>query len=160
VLPEKWVDAGFVRRDRTITGLARQCGVDGDGLAATVERFNVQAGRGVDDDFHRGETAYERFFGDPLIGPNNCLAPVAVPPFYALTYFPTDVGTSGGVLTDEHGRVLDGSRQPIAGLYATGNISATVMGRAYLGAGASIGHTMTFGYVAMDHLARVAKQAQ
>jgi 3-oxosteroid 1-dehydrogenase len=159
VIPEKWIEAGFVLRDQSLAGLARQCGIDGEGLEATVARFNVQAGRGVDDDFHRGETAYERFFGDPLIGPNNCLAPVAAPPFYALAYFPTDVGTTGGVLTDEHGRVLDGSGQPIGGLYATGNIAATVMGRAYLGAGASIGHTMTYGYIAMNHACRVAKVA-
>jgi 3-oxosteroid 1-dehydrogenase len=159
VLPEKWIDAAFVLRDQTLKGLARQCGIDGEGLEATVARFNVQAGRGVDDDFHRGETAYERFFGDALLGPNNCLAPVTVPPFYALAYFPTDVGTTGGVLTDEHGCVLDGSGEPIGGLYATGNVSATVMGRAYLGAGASIGHTMTFGYIAMNHVAQVAKVA-
>ena len=41
----------------------------------------------------------------------------------------------------------------IDGLYATGNITATVMGRTYLGAGGSIANTMIFGYVAARHAA-------
>jgi 3-oxosteroid 1-dehydrogenase len=67
--------------------------------------------------------------------------------------FPCDVGTCGGLLTDEHARVLTEAGQPIPRLYAAGNITASLMGRRYLGAGASIGPTCTFGYVAMQHLA-------
>ena len=153
VLPQKWIDAGFVMRDNTIEGLARQCGIDPPGLVSTVARFNDHVRRGVDVDFHRGESAYERFFGDPRLGPNNCLAPIEHPPFYALAYYPTDVGTCGGVVCDEHARVLDGAGTPIPGLYATGNVSASVMGRSYLGAGASIGNTLTFGYIAAEWIA-------
>jgi 3-oxosteroid 1-dehydrogenase len=51
-------------------------------------------------------------------------------------------------LTDEHAQVTGADDQPIAGLYAAGNITATVMGRRYLGPGASIANSMVFGYVA------------
>mgnify|MGYP003408486366 CR=1 FL=1 len=66
---------------------------------------------------------------------------------------PGDIGTCGGLVTDEHARVVDQDDQPIAGLYATGNITATVMGRHYLGPGASIANSMVFGYVAARHAA-------
>jgi 3-oxosteroid 1-dehydrogenase len=152
-LPEQWVRDGFVRRGETLDEIAAQCGIDSDGLAHTVRQFNGYARRGVDVDFHRGESAYDRFMGDPGHGPNNCLAPLDRPPFYAVAIFPCDVGTCGGLLTDEHARVLTEAGQPIPRLYATGNLTASLMGRHYLGAGASIGPTCTFGYVAMQHLA-------
>jgi 3-oxosteroid 1-dehydrogenase len=68
--------------------------------------------------------------------------------------FPADVGTCGGVITNEHAQVLNERDEVIEGLYATGNITATVMGRNYLGAGGSIANTMIFGYVAALHAAR------
>jgi 3-oxosteroid 1-dehydrogenase len=64
---------------------------------------------------------------------------------------PSDVGTCGGLVTDEHARVLGAGGEPLPGLYATGNITATVMGRTYLGAGGSIGNTVVFGFVAAEH---------
>jgi 3-oxosteroid 1-dehydrogenase len=91
--------------------------------------------------------------GDPRHGPNNCLAPIDRAPFYAVAIYPCDVGTCGGLVTDENARVLATSGQPIPGLYATGNITAGVMGRHYLGAGGSIAATCTFGYVAVKTMA-------
>jgi 3-oxosteroid 1-dehydrogenase len=66
---------------------------------------------------------------------------------------PADVGTCGGVITNEYAQVLDEQDQVIDGLYATGNTTATVMGRTYPGAGASIASSMVFGYVAARHAA-------
>jgi 3-oxosteroid 1-dehydrogenase len=80
-----------------------------------------------------------------------CLGPLDEPPYYGVEVVPSDIGTCGGLLTDEHARVLDGDDQPIPGLYATGNSTATVMGRHYLGPGASIASTMVFGYLAARH---------
>jgi 3-oxosteroid 1-dehydrogenase len=142
-----------MKRADSLPELARQCGIDPEGLATTVERFNRFARTGTDQDFHRGESAYDRYMGDPGNKPNPCLAAVQRPPFYGTALYPTDVGTSGGLLTDEHARVLDMSGDPIDGLYATGNTTASVMGRHYPGAGASIGPTCTFGFVAVNHIA-------
>ncbi len=151
VFPREWLDSGALRTASTLEDLARQCGIDPGGLLATVERFNTHAEKGIDPDFGRGQSAYNRCLGDPGHRPNPCLGPIARPPYYAAEVVPSDVGTCGGLLTDEHGRVLDGDDRPIPGLYATGNITATVMGRTYPGAGASIANTMAFGYAAARH---------
>src|SRR5579875_949705 len=152
-LPERWITDGYVKRAPSLDALAADCGIDARGLEATVERFNGFARSGTDTDFHRGENAYDRYMGDPSYRPNNCLAPIDRAPFYAVAVYPCDVGTCGGVLTDEHARVLTDAGKPIPGLYATGNVAASVMGRHYLGAGGSIGHTCTFGFIAMSHIA-------
>lgn len=152
-MPEQWITDGFVKRSSTLEDLARQCGIDPEGLSATVKTFNEDARAGVDTEFHRGETAYDRFMGDPSWKPNNCLAPIETSPFYAVATYPCDLGTFGGVLTDEHARVISTSGSPIPGLYATGNVTAGVTGRYYLGPGASIGPTCTFGFVAANDVA-------
>ncbi|WP_182377733.1 FAD-dependent oxidoreductase [Nocardioides sp. WS12] len=152
-LKKELIDGGFVIRADTLEELAAACKVDPTGLAATVQRWNTMVANGRDEDFARGEGAYNRYQGDPLKRGNNGLAPISRAPYYAVAYVPGDVATLGGVLTDEHARVLDESGQPIPGLYAAGNIAATVMGRTYPGPGASIAHTCTFGMVAVDHVA-------
>jgi 3-oxosteroid 1-dehydrogenase len=152
-LPEEWIDKGLVRRADTVGDLAAQIGVDAGALGETLRRFNGNAVKGVDPDFGRGRSAYNRCLGDPGYKPNPALGPVDKPPFYATEIYPGDVGTCGGLVTDEYARVLDQQGSPIAGLYATGNITATVMGRTYPGAGASIANTMVFGYVAARHAA-------
>ena len=99
----------------------------------------------------RGESAYNRALGDPNHKVHPCLGPIDEAPYYACEVVPGDIGTCGGLVTDEHARVLDQQDQPIEGLYATGNNTATVMGRHYLGPGASIANTMVFGYLAARH---------
>ena len=156
-LPEEWVTQGLVFRSGTVEGLAAQIEVDPAALAGTVRRFNANASQGFDPDFGRGRSAYNRCLGDPGHRPNQALGPLAHPPFYATRIFPGDVGTCGGLITDEHARVIRDDGSLIAGLYATGNITATVMGRTYPGAGASIAATMVFGYVAARHAAGIAR---
>jgi 3-oxosteroid 1-dehydrogenase len=151
--PRRWYAAGVVFRADTVAELAAQAGIDPAGLAKTVTRFAKFAQAGHDADFRRGESAYDRYYGDPRVRPNPNLAPLATPPFYAVRIVPGDLGTKGGLVTDERARVLrpDGSRVP--GLYAAGNASAAVMGHSYAGAGATIGPAMTFGYLAALDLA-------
>lgn len=156
-LPEEWIQAGFIKRADTLAELAAQCGIDAAGLEAAVQRFNGFARSGVDADFHRGENAYDKFMGDPRHRPNNCLAPLERAPFYAVATFPADLATCGGVITDEHSRVLTPDGAPIPRLYATGNMTASLSGHHYLGAGASIGPTCVFGYRAMQDIAQHAK---
>lgn len=154
--PAEWLRSGYMKRAATLEELARMCGIDPAGLAATVERFNDHARRGVDLDFHRGEGAHERYQGDVTNEPNACLGTVEKPPFYAVALYPGDVGTSGGVLCDELAQVLDTNHDPIPGLYAAGNCTASVMGRTYPGAGASIGASFVFSYIGMKHAAQLA----
>ncbi|MCP5041582.1 MAG: FAD-binding protein [bacterium] len=141
----------FLTRANTLAELAAKMGIDADALRETVERFNADAREGVDRDFHRGETAFDKFYGDPDVEPNPCMAPIEKPPFYGLTVVAGELGTKGGLETDEFARVLTNEAEVIPGLYATGNCSASVMGRTYPGAGSTLGPTTTFGYVAARH---------
>ncbi|MET9289006.1 3-oxosteroid 1-dehydrogenase [Nocardia beijingensis] len=159
-LPQKYLDAGIIRQADTLAELAAKIGVPPAALAATVERFNGFARAGRDEDFRRGDSAYDRYYGDPTVRPNPCLAPLEQGPFYAVEMVPGDLGTKGGLVTDEHARVLDSDDQPIPGLYAAGNNSASVMGNDYAGAGATIGPAMVFGYIAAGHLADNQPTAQ
>lgn len=152
--PKKLLESGMLKQAWTLHDLARLCDIDPAGLSETVERFNEHAVQGLDPDYGRGESAYNRALGDPNHKVHPCLGPIDEPPFYAVEVVPGDIGTCGGVLTDRHARVIGADDGPIEGLYATGNGTATVMGRHYLGPGASIANTMVFGYVAARHAAR------
>jgi 3-oxosteroid 1-dehydrogenase len=151
--PADWIDRGYMIGAASIGELAIKCGMDKDRLSATIERFNGFARAGRDADFHRGDSAYNRFWGDPTMKPNPSLGTIEKPPFFAIKIYPADVGTSGGLVADEHARVLRPDGSPIVGLYATGNSTAALVGRSYPGAGASIGASMVFGYVAARHAA-------
>ncbi|MDT5340137.1 MAG: 3-oxosteroid 1-dehydrogenase [Mycobacterium sp.] len=152
-VPEALIEKGVIKRGQTIADLAREIGVPADELTNTVKRFNEFAANGLDPDFGRGQSAYNDCLGDPGHRPNRALGPIDCGPYFATRIFPGDVGTCGGVITNEFAQVIDDHDRVIDGLYATGNITATVMGRTYLGAGGSIANTMVFGYVAARHAA-------
>ena len=141
----------IVKKADTLEELARQIGVPPAALKATVDKFNAGAVRGEDAEFHRGAAAYDNFYGDQRIQPNPNVAPILEPPFYAMPIYGGDIGTSGGLVTDENARVLDAEDRPIAGLYAIGNTAASAMGGSYPGAGVTIGPAMAFGYAAARH---------
>ena len=145
------IDSGYLTKADSLRELAEKIGIDRQGFEAEVARFNRFCETGVDEDFGRGATAYGRIMGDPTNKPNPGLGKIEKGPFYAVTIWPLDVGTSGGLVTDEYARVLKPDGSAIAGLYATGNATAPVVGPCYPGAGASIGHGITFGYVAARH---------
>jgi len=138
----------------TIEELAEKIGVDPTALAATMRRFNGFARTGVDQDFQRGASLYDRYYADPSVRPNPNLGPLEKGPFSALRIVPGDLGTKGGLLTDEHARVLREDGGVIPGLYAAGNTSASVMGRTYPGPGSTIGPAVVFGWIAAAHAAR------
>jgi 3-oxosteroid 1-dehydrogenase len=154
--PKAWTEGGYMKKAAGLEDLARQIEVDPTALRQTVERFNTFAAKGEDPDFHRGERVYDHYYGDPA-APYPALGPLEAPPFYAIPAYPGDVGTSGGVLTDEHGRVLNAQGNIIPGLYASGNTTASVHGRYYLGPGASVGASAVFSYAAMLHAATEAR---
>jgi 3-oxosteroid 1-dehydrogenase len=149
--PSEWISSGYMKKAATVDELAEKCGIDKAGLNATVARFNGFVAGGRDEDFHRGERAYDRYFGDPTHKPSPTLGTVSQPPYFAVELYPGDVGTYGGLVTDENGRVLKEDGEVIPGLYATGNVTAGVTGAVYPGAGASIGASFIFGYRAARH---------
>jgi succinate dehydrogenase/fumarate reductase flavoprotein subunit len=149
------IASGYLRTGRTIEELARALALPPPALAATVERCNGFARTGIDEDFHKGETIYDRGNGDAAVAPNPCLGPIARPPFYAVAVWPTPLGTSRGLSADVNARVLTASGEPIAGLYVCGNDMQSAFGGEYPGAGAQLGQGMTFAWIAARHAARV-----
>lgn len=150
--PDEYLESGYVTKAATIPQLADKLGVPAENLVDTIEEFNDFARRGDDPDFHRGDSAYDRYYGDPSHGPNPCLGTIDQAPFYAVEMWPGDLGTKGGLLTDEHARVLREDGSVIEGLYATGNNMASVMGHTYPGPGSTLGPTTTFGYIAVKDI--------
>ncbi|MDT5347093.1 MAG: 3-oxosteroid 1-dehydrogenase [Mycobacterium sp.] len=152
-IPRKWMESGVIAQAATLEELAGKAGLPAAELAATVERFNGFARSGVDEDYHRGESAYDKYYGDPTNTPNPNLGEIRRAPFYAAKMVPGDLGTKGGIRTDVHARALRDDGSIIEGLYAAGNVSAPVMGHTYPGPGGTIGPAMTFGYLAALHIA-------
>ncbi|MEV5550306.1 FAD-dependent oxidoreductase [Streptomyces sp. NPDC052309] len=150
--PRSWIESGFVKKAAGLGELAAGTGLPAERLRATVDRFNGFARNGRDEDFRRGESVYDRYYGDPTL-PNPNLAPLDKAPFYAVPVHPGDIGTKGGPVTDARARVLRDDGSVIEGLYASGNVSAAVMGETYPGPGATIGPAMTFSWLAVNHIA-------
>jgi len=150
--PGRWYKEGVVVRADTLAELAAKVGLPEGSLDATVDRFNGFARSGTDEDFHRGESAYDKYYSDPTVKPNCSLAPIEKGPFYAVKIVPGDLGTKGGLVTDERARVLREDGSVIPGLYAAGNVSAAVMGNTYPGPGGTIGPAIVFGYLAAEDL--------
>jgi glycine/D-amino acid oxidase-like deaminating enzyme len=146
----------YLTRADTLAELAQKLGINAGGLAASVASMNEYARTGVDPDFRRGTTIYERANGDPTPGPNPTLGPIGAAPFYAVKLYPGDIGSAMGLVTDENARVLRRDGTPIEGLYAIGNDMHTIMGGAYPGPGITIGPGITFGYIAATHASRRA----
>ncbi|MFI6247339.1 FAD-binding protein [Streptomyces sp. NPDC051016] len=164
-LRPEWLESGALRKADTLEDLARLIGVPFDNLRRTVEEFNGYARTGVDESFHRGESVWDQMFhhivpfaADPRQNfpakpetefPNPLLTPIAEAPFYVATIVPSDIGTKGGLRTDQEARVLRPDGQPIPGLYASGNTAAAMSGRVYPGAGTPIGSSIAFAYRAV-----------
>ena len=146
--------SGYLRRGASMSELARATGIDAAALEATVSEYNRHAAQGEDPAYRKGGTAYNRFYGDPDIAPNPCVAPLAAPPFYAVEVVVGDLGTYDGIVTNGNAQVLDENKRPIAGLYAAGNDALSIMGGNYPGPGITLGPAMTFGWIAGRHLAR------
>jgi succinate dehydrogenase/fumarate reductase flavoprotein subunit len=154
-VPPAWLESGVVKAAMNWDEMAGKIGVPARQLSETAGRFNELARKGHDDDFNRGDSVYDNYYGDPTL-PNPNLYPLGEPPYYAFRIVLGDLGTSGGLCTDEYARVLRPDDTVVRGLYAVGNNAAAVMGRSYAGAGATIGPAMTFGFVAAKHLAAQA----
>lgn len=150
--PQGFYDKGIVHKANSLSELAEKVGIPPQNLLETVDRFNGYARTGKDEEFGRGDSAYDQYYGDPTMK-NAAMDEIVKGPFYAIRIEAGDLGTKGGLVTDAEARVLREDGSVIDGLYATGNTSASVMGNEYAGAGATIGPSMVFGYVAANHVA-------
>jgi succinate dehydrogenase/fumarate reductase flavoprotein subunit len=149
------VKSGYLKRAATLDALAGEIGVDKASLLKTMSAYNEAAQSGTDPDFRKGSTAYNRFYGDPEIQPNPCVAPIVQGPFYAVRVVIGDLGTYAGIATNGRAQVLDENNRPIPGLYAAGNDALSIMGGNYPGPGITLGPAMTFGWIAGNELAGV-----
>jgi 3-oxosteroid 1-dehydrogenase len=161
-IPDAFLPSGVrevLVKASTVADLAKGTGLAPATLEATITRFNSMVAQGKDEDFGRGDSAYDRLYGDPRVSPNPSLGAVARPPFYAIPLHLGDIGTNGGLVTDGRGRVLRDDGGTIHGLYAIGNLAASVMGYSYPGAGATLGPAMTFGFLAAADACRINEVA-
>ncbi|WP_151980210.1 FAD-dependent oxidoreductase [Acinetobacter guerrae] len=154
------IKKGYLIKGNHLEDLAQQAGIDANMLVKTVGRYNIDAVKGQDSEFHRGSTSFNRYLADAEHKPNPCVAPIEQGPFYAVKVFMGDLGTFDGIRTTVTGEVLDQSNQKIIGLYAVGNDRASIMGGNYPGAGITLGPIMTFGYITGSHIADLAKGGQ
>lgn len=153
---ELYVRNGYLKTGKTLDDLARVTGINPEGLKATIETYNRTASAGEDPAFGRGNTAFNRYLGDPEQKPNPNVGPIGEGPFYALEIFMGDLGTFDGLSTSVEGNVLDAEGAPIEGLYAVGNDRRSVMGGAYPGAGITLGPAVAFGYLTGRNIAQNA----
>jgi 3-oxosteroid 1-dehydrogenase len=159
-IPRNYAESGYLKKADTLEALAALIKVDPAALKATVDRWNGFVDKGIDEDFSRGEAEYDKYLGDPFrSGKEKTLGRIDQGPFYAVEVVPGDVSTYGGIVTDVNSRVLKADGSPIEGLYATGVSTASPMGRVYPGAGASVGPSMAFGWIAAKHAAGLSNQA-
>jgi len=151
LLPAAYRRQGYFAKAATLRELAGRIGIDADNLESTVAAMNHYAATGKDLEFGRGDTLYDRYYGDATIKPNPCLAPIVEAPFYAVRMDLGDWGTQGGMVTDSHARVLSENGEAMEGLYAVGNCALAVL-PTYPGAGSTLGPAMTFAYQAAKHI--------
>jgi 3-oxosteroid 1-dehydrogenase len=151
-LPKSYFESGYLTKADSIEALARQTGIDPSGLATTIKAMNEYARTGKDLEFGRGDSTYDRYYGDPTVQPNPCLAPIEEAPYYAMRVDPGDFATHGGLCINPDAQVLNERGEPIPGLYAIGNTAAAIL-PTYPGPGATLGPAMTFGWQAAKQIA-------
>lgn len=139
--------ADWIPRASTLAALAQEVGIDPDGLETTVQRWNGFVDAEQDEDFHRGDSAYDRWSGDGAyrFTKASTMGRIDKAPYYAVPILSGTLGTSGGPRTDAGGHVLDTHNEPIPGLYAVGNVAAAPTAMAYGGAGGTLGPILVFG---------------
>lgn len=149
----------WVAQADSLEQLAAQIGVDATNLTATVDRFNELADQLDDQDFGRGKTDYDRFYGDrSRDGAAATLGGLTQAPFYAVEIQMGALGTNGGAKTNAQAQIVDVDGEPIAGLFGAGNVISAPTGSVYAGAGGTLGPALTFGYIAGRAAAQRANQ--
>ena len=138
----------WVLRADSVVGLAAALGLSGEVLTDTVARWNERVDAGHDDDFLRGDSAFDGWCGDRAHYPGTAatLGRIDYGPYYAAPLFSSTLGTKGGPVTTVDCAVLDVDDRVIPGLWAVGNAMAAPTGMVYGGAGGTLGPALVFGY--------------
>ena len=150
-VPKEWWTPSFLSKADTLEKLAEIVGIDPQGLLKTQAKVNKFSKTGKDLDLKRGDSVYDRYYGDPSVTPNPCLASLDKGPFYCMVLYPGEMGTAGGLVIDVNARVLKADGVAIPGLYACGNCTTALLPK-YPGPGSTLGPAMTFGYLAAKHI--------
>lgn len=153
--PARWAvraDAGWLQQADGIAALATQIGLDPAALEASVARYNAAAAEGRDAEFGRPSAADAAASGDRRR--RGGLEAITRPPFLAMPFNRSILGTKGGPRTNAQAEVLRPDGSVIAGLFAAGASSANPIGTRGVGTGTTIGPYMAWGYVAGLALAR------
>lgn len=135
------VEAKLMYRADTLDDLAAQLGIPADEFKATVERYNELCASGNDVDFG---------------APARFLASVDTPPFHALNVPTNTMVVPFGLHVDSNSQVCTAEDEPIAGLFAVGNVQGDFFSFTYpvTCPGLSHGRSLTFGHLVGDALAR------
>lgn len=151
----------WVVRADTPGELADRLGIDPVELNITIGRWNEHCVAGRDPDFGRGDSAFDRWWGDPYRkgDPEATLGPLTTGPYYAFEIHSGALGTKGGPRVDGNGQVQHLDGHAIPGLYAAGNVMGSPFGMTYGGPGGTIGPGMVFGFLAGRHAAGVSAVA-
>jgi len=154
-----FLDDGYLKSGRTLGELAQALNIPASNLESTISKFNQFAKQGIDEDFQRGSTDYQRANGDATwTGKNPCMGELSQGPFYAIALYPGDIGASSGLIANTNAQVLNSSNKPIKGLYACGNEMQSIMGNVYPAPGITIGPGVTFGFIASTHALKSLKE--
>jgi succinate dehydrogenase/fumarate reductase flavoprotein subunit len=153
------LESGYVVCADTVAQLASKLGIAASDLEATVARTNRFAATGVDEDFGKGQSFFNRFHGDERSKPNPCLGPIEEAPFHAVAIWPADLSTFAGITVNRHAQALDAELAPIAGLHVCGNDMKSIWQGEAPGPGVTLGPAIVFGYVAAMHAVHGASAA-
>lgn len=150
---QRHIRSGYVKVAREPSELAAKLGCDATRLSNTLGTYNQGVAAG-EDGFGKGSNIYNTYNGDPLWGPNPCLAPISTTDLFAVEVWPAAAGSAVGLAANQDGQVLDGADRAIGGLYAAGNDMASIMRGTYPGPGITIGPAIAFAYRAVRHAAK------
>ncbi len=142
---------GYLTEGASLGELAQKLRCDPVRLEKSVAAINQAAETGIDPDFGRGSTAYQRHNGDATHAPNPTLGKIKTAPYYAVRLYPGDIGAATGLAITPWAEVVGRDNAPIPGLYACGAEAQSIMGGTYPGPGITLGPAITFAYRAVQH---------
>lgn len=135
---ESGLGTGSVFKGNTLEELAKNAGIDPNGLTATINAYNEYAAKGVDPEFDKPAS--------------NLVAYAAEGPYYAVEYNHSIWGSMSGVVTDQYYRVINTDGQVIQGLFAIGEMSNKEFYNRNYHAGCSLSFYSTMGRLVGSYL--------